>query len=154
MIDPLLAAELATLEAEAVALGEDATAVALRGAAMLARTRQHRALLRVGAILAASACVIPRSSVLAQASRAILSRVSLAAELLREVSVDEFRDALAEMVVVNRRLVVQLEGEVFAHAATRLQLEREVAELRRELAGRRGWIEGKAPGELGRSGGP
>src|SRR5208337_2779758 len=96
---PDLVDELAALAAEATSRGEHDTALALLSATMLARLGgESRTLLRVGAILAASAISpaetstnpaislsgiagTPRSATLARAARTILCRVTVARQL-------------------------------------------------------------------------
>src|ERR1700679_686033 len=104
MPEPPLALELSALEAEAIALGEHNTANALRGATMLARLGDERGLLNVGAILAAGACVTTRSYILAQASQAILRRVSLASSAVAHAPAEDLATSLADERALTRAL--------------------------------------------------
>jgi hypothetical protein len=131
--EPTLVAELAALGDEALSLGEHDVALAILGATTLARVGdESRALLRVGALLAASATGIPRSDTLVRAARAILCRVTVARQL-PELAAGELGIALLHEVLAHRGTRLDLEAEVCAHAATRLEverLERALAELR------------------------
>jgi hypothetical protein len=136
--EPTLASELAALQAEAVQLGEHDVALALLGATTLARVGdESRALLRVGALLAASATGVPRSDTLVRAARAILSRGTVARQL-PELAAGELGLALLHEVLAHRGTSLNLEAEVRGHAATRHEvqrLERELAELHRGQQG-------------------
>ena len=150
MLESPLALELSALEAEALALGEHDAANALRGATMLARLCDERGLLTVGAIFAAGACVIPRSSILAQASQAILRRVSLASSAVAHAPAEELATSLADERALTRTLRAergQLENELQGARVELRHLDQELSRVRRQLAIARG----QAPGEFGQS---
>ncbi len=132
--EPTLAAELTALGAEAVSLGEHDVALAILGATTLARVGdESRALLRVGAIFAATSLGVPGSQTLGRAARAIFCRVTIARQL-PELAAGELGLALLHEVLAHRGTRLNLEAEVRAHAATRLELqrlERALAESRR-----------------------